>query len=166
RGGSFCGNCPVVTYRNEYSYPAPQQISHERRITIKVALRRAELDCHVLALDIAGFFQAGIKGRDLRAARLLAGRHESDPRQRGLLCVRSKWPCCPPAISAMKCRRFIPRFPRPGREPRRLKFSTVLERVPCHASQHDRRAEVAFGSLAEVDRSAVHVRSPPESGPG
>src|SRR5947208_2255136 len=35
------------------------------------------------------------------------------------------------------------RIPRPSREPRRLNFSTVLERVPCHASQHDRRADVS-----------------------
>jgi hypothetical protein len=53
RGSPFSGDCPVVAYRNEYSRPVPQQIGGKSRKTIKVVLRRAELDQHVLTLDIS-----------------------------------------------------------------------------------------------------------------
>src|SRR5262245_19299871 len=59
---------------------------------IKVALRRAELDCHILTFDIAGLLQAGMKSRDLLAARLHIGNHESDHRHRGLLRARRERP--------------------------------------------------------------------------
>jgi len=70
----------------------PQQIGRKCRKTIKVALRRAELDCHVLILDVAGFLQAGIKSRDLLAARLHTVDHEPDHWHCRLLCARRDWP--------------------------------------------------------------------------
>src|SRR6516162_11864045 len=93
-GGSFCGACPVVAYRNKYGHPVPQQIGRKRRITIKVVLRRAELNRHILTLDIPGVLETGMKGCDLLAACLYTGNHESDRRHRRLLRTRRKRPTC------------------------------------------------------------------------
>jgi len=70
-----------------------QQIGHQRWITIKVVLRRAELNRHILTLDISGVLETGMKGCDLLAACLYTGNHESDHRHRRLLCMRRKRPC-------------------------------------------------------------------------
>ena len=88
RGGPLSGDCRVIANRNEYGYPVLQQIGHKRRITIMVALRRAEFNCHILALDITGFLEAGMKSRDLLAVRLHTGNHESNHRHRRLLRAR------------------------------------------------------------------------------
>src|SRR6516162_6492793 len=75
------------------SHPVLQQIGHERWITIKVVLRRAELNRHILTLDISGVLETGMKGCDLLSACLYTGNHKSDHRHRRLLRSRGQRPC-------------------------------------------------------------------------
>jgi len=92
----------------------PQQIGRKCRKTIKVALRRAELDCHILTLGIAGFVQAGMKSRDLLAALLQMIRRPPITGTAGC-CVRaaSGHVAAAPPKSVMNLRRLMP-HPQPG----------------------------------------------------
>ena len=164
RGGSFCGDCPIVAYRNEHGHPVLQQIGHQRWITIKVVLRRAELNRHILILDISGVLETGMKSCDLLAACLYTGNHESDHRHRRLLRSRGQRPCNYRA--AEKPDEFPPPHGiySPGREPPSCKSNTNLERRPCTASQHVKRAHVRFGSKADIGEGATDVRFTPKSG--
>src|SRR5262249_20445013 len=76
RGCSFGRQCGHVAYRGDHSHLSANQIGHQRRQAIVVALQPVVLDCHVLALDGAGFVESFTECGDI--ARVGIGRPVSD----------------------------------------------------------------------------------------
>jgi hypothetical protein len=71
------------------------EIGRHRRQAIIVALRPAVFDCHVLALDIAGFFQPLTKcGQHRPIPVRRRAIEESDHRHRRRLRTRREWRGC------------------------------------------------------------------------
>ena len=97
RGCSFGRQCGQVAARGDHSHLSMNQIGHQRRQAIVLALQPVVLDCHVLAFDGAGFVEAFTERGDI--ARVGIGRPVSDKpdhRHRRLLRARRKRPrsCC------------------------------------------------------------------------
>ena len=93
RGCSFGRQCGQVAGRGDHGHLSANQIGHQCRQAIVLALQPVVLDCHVLAFDGAGFVEAFAERG--RIARVGIGRSVSDKpdhRHRRLLCARRERP--------------------------------------------------------------------------
>src|SRR6476646_5007098 len=92
----------VAACRDDHRHLTADQIDRHCRQSIKLSLRPAEFDRHILALDIASFVQTLTERRDNRC-RLARGpaAEEPDHWHRRLLRTRRKRPCC--RSTAEKC---------------------------------------------------------------
>jgi hypothetical protein len=87
-----------TSVRYDHGDPSANQLGRQRRQPVKLILRPAVLDRHVLALDIAGVFQALAKCTQLiRDCMRRSVVEKSNHRHRRLLRVRCAGPCCRPA---------------------------------------------------------------------
>ncbi len=94
-----CGGCchsrenrRCAAGRDNHSYFSANQLGSNHLQSIVLTVRPAEFDCHVLAFDEAGCFQAVAERSDkVRKWRGRGAAHEPDDRYR-FLCVRDNWP--------------------------------------------------------------------------
>ena len=94
RGRRLCRQCRRSTADgDDHAHLTADQIGRQRRQSIVLALRPAIFDRHILALDIAGFFQA-LAERGQRCGVLVRryAAEEPDHRHRRLLRPRRKRP--------------------------------------------------------------------------
>ena len=89
----LCGERPSVAGHKQHGHLAANQIGRKRRKSIELTLGKAVFDGHVLAFDVAGFFEPLLERGDLlvqRSAR--SGAQESNHRHRRLLRARRQRP--------------------------------------------------------------------------
>ena len=95
RGRGLCRQCRrKAAACDDRGHLTSDQICRQFRQSIVFIIPPAVFDGDVLALDVAGFFQALSEcGRDVRIRIRRASMHEPDNRHRRLLCVRRERPC-------------------------------------------------------------------------
>ena len=105
---ALAANAAMLHRGGDHGDLPANQIGRQRRQPIELILGPAVFDRHVLALDIAGVFEALTKSaQTLRVAVGRYGAEESDHRHRRLLRARRERPrAAAPPRSVMKSRRF------------------------------------------------------------
>ena len=95
--------------RGDHGHLTADQVGHQRRQPIVLALQPVVLDRHVLALDVTGFAEAfAERGHIARVAFGRAVAEKPDHRQRRLLRARRERPsAAAPPRSVMNSRRLI-----------------------------------------------------------
>ena len=101
----------VLAGRGDHGHPTADQVSHQRRQAIVLALQPVVLDRHVLAFDVAGFAEAfAERGRIARGGIGRPAVDKPDHRQRRLLRARRERPryCRAAETRTMNCRLPMP----------------------------------------------------------
>ena len=108
RGRSFGRKRSRIGGRGDHGHATADEVGHERRQAIVLALQPVVLDRHVLALDVAGFVEAFTERSGMAHGGL--GRpaaDEADDRHRRLLRARRERPAAAaPPSSVMNSRRL------------------------------------------------------------
>ena len=153
-GRSFgCKRGRIAAGRSDNGHATADEVGHERRQTIVLALQPMVLDRRVLALDVAGFVESFSERSDLahRGVRRPAA-DEADDRHRRLLRASRERPCgrCAPK----QCDELA--SPHGHSLGARITPYHIVEK-PCCASQHFGPPDFRNGSKA-----ATPIRPEPE----
>jgi hypothetical protein len=93
RGRSFgCLGTNAESGRRDHGHTTADEVSHERRKAIELALQPVVLDRHVLALDVAGFVEAFAERSDIAYGVLGRPTIDEADYRRWLLRARRKGP--------------------------------------------------------------------------